>query len=375
MTINDLSMPESVLRLRMIAGFDGLLRRVTGVTILEENSLHIPGEGFSPGDLLLTDLYFAQGSPESILDAVKLLSEGDAAGLAVKTTYFSDLNQDIKDYADQIQFPIFLFDSVPLSDVLFYLYDQLKSQKKADLDEIRLRNMFPAPIPDAEILRNVLEINPAFQSDYYCAYLTPMVPSAILAAQSGPLPVLEQQYFSLVRYQKGWLLLASFPEGTVIPEQKVHFRKMLAYYRLAQTSFFCGLSQLYHDLTMFDLCLTEAVCASRLAQREQKPLLHFKELGVYQFLLPQLHSRGVLQQIRNIRTVLDEYDKKYRSNLLETLRVYVQNEGRIAQTAQALFLHVNTVRYRLDKLKELLGPEDFFVQAYIFIKADEFLGM
>ena len=42
MTINDLSMPESVLRLRMIAGFDGLLRRVTGVTILEENSLHIP---------------------------------------------------------------------------------------------------------------------------------------------------------------------------------------------------------------------------------------------------------------------------------------------------------------------------------------------
>ena len=82
-----------------------------------------------------------------------------------------------------------------------------------------------------------------------------------------------------------------------------------------------------------------------------------------------------MQQIRNIRTVLDEYDKKYRSNLLETLRVYVQNEGRIAQTAQALFLHVNTVRYRLDKLKELLGPEDFFVQAYIFIKADEFLGM
>jgi len=163
------------------------------------------------------------------------------------------------------------------------------------------------------------------------------------------------------------LLLASFPEGTVIPEHKVHFRKILAYYRLAQTSFFCGLSQLYHDLTMFDLCLTEAVCASRLAQREQKPLLHFKELGVYQFLLPQLHSRGVLQQIRNIRTVLDEYDKKY--------RLYVQNEGRIAQTAQALFLHVNTVRYRLDKLKELLGPEDFFVQAYIFIKADEFLGM
>ena len=59
MTINDLSMPESVLRLRMIAGFDGLLRRVTGVTILEENSLHIPGEGFSPGDLLLTDLYLS----------------------------------------------------------------------------------------------------------------------------------------------------------------------------------------------------------------------------------------------------------------------------------------------------------------------------
>lgn len=374
MTINDLSMLESVLHFRMAAGFDGLLRRVSGVSILEEDSLRIPRGDFSPGDFLLTDFCFARANPSSILDTVKLLAEGDAAGLAVKTAYFSDLDQDVKDYADQVQFPIFLFDSLPLADILFYLHDQLNSQKKADRDEAKLHQMFPTPVSDADILRNVLEINPAFQNDYYCAYLTPKVPSAVLAVQSGPVPVPDQPHTSLVRYQKGWLLVASFSEGVAIPEQKVHIRKMLAHYRLTQASFFCGLSRIYHDLTQFDLCLTEAVCASRLAQKEQKPLLRFDELGVYQFLLPQLHTKGMLQQVQTMRAVLDEYDKKYRSNLLETLRVFVQNEGRIAQTAQALFLHVNTVRYRLDKLKDLLGPEDFFALAYLFIKADDFLG-
>lgn len=372
MTINDLSMLESVLRFRMAAGFDGLLRRVNGVSILEEDCL--PCGDFSPGDLLLTDLCFAQNAPGSILDIVKLLSERDAAGLAIKTVYFPDLEQEVKDYADQVQFPIFLFDSLSLTDILFYLHDQLNSQKKADQDEAKLHQMFPVPVSDADILRNVLEINPAFQNDYYCAYLTPKVPSAALAVQSGPVPIPDQPHTSLVRYQKGWLLLASFPEGAAIPEQRMHVRKMLAHYRLTQASFFCGLSRFYHDLTQFDLCLTEAVCASRLAQKEQKPLLHFAELGVYQFLLPQLHTKGMLQQIQAMRAAVKEYDRKYRSNLLETLRVYVQNEGSIAQTAKALFLHVNTVRYRLDKLKELLGPEDFFASAYLFIKADDFLG-
>lgn len=271
MTVGDLSMLDPLLRFQMIAGFDGLMRRVNGVSVLEEDSLRMPGGNTNPGDFLLTDFAFAKDDHDRLFDAVRLLTERDAAGLAVKTIYYPNLDQRVLDYADDNQFPVFLFDSFSLTDVLFSIYNRLNGQKQADFYESRLRQMFPLPVPDAAILQSVLEINPTFQSNYYCAYLTPRVPSAALMIQNGLIPAPSRPYSSLVCYENGWLLLASFTEKLPIQEQEGHFRNMLFQYQLEQNKFFCGLSLIYHDLTQFDLCLTEAVCASRLAEKEQTP--------------------------------------------------------------------------------------------------------
>jgi purine catabolism regulator len=42
--------------------------------------------------------------------------------------------------------------------------------------------------------------------------------------------------------------------------------------------------------------------------------------------------------------------------LAETLRVYLASGRNVARTARALFVHYNTVKYRLERLEELLGP-------------------
>jgi purine catabolism regulator len=46
-------------------------------------------------------------------------------------------------------------------------------------------------------------------------------------------------------------------------------------------------------------------------------------------------------------------EEKDRHDLMQTLRIYVENEGQIAETAKRLFLHRNTVIYRLDKCEKL----------------------
>jgi purine catabolism regulator len=50
--------------------------------------------------------------------------------------------------------------------------------------------------------------------------------------------------------------------------------------------------------------------------------------------------------------------------MLLTLDAYVSNEGLLGDTARQLYVHRNTVSYRLEKLSELLGldfkkPNDF----------------
>jgi purine catabolism regulator len=39
--------------------------------------------------------------------------------------------------------------------------------------------------------------------------------------------------------------------------------------------------------------------------------------------------------------------------LLETLEGYYQNSGNLSQTAEALFIHRNTLSYRLDRIREI----------------------
>jgi PucR C-terminal helix-turn-helix domain len=52
---------------------------------------------------------------------------------------------------------------------------------------------------------------------------------------------------------------------------------------------------------------------------------------------------------------LDDLPARARTKLLETLRVWLDNQGRVEQTAHELGVHPQTVRYRLNQLRDLFG--------------------
>ncbi len=49
------------------------------------------------------------------------------------------------------------------------------------------------------------------------------------------------------------------------------------------------------------------------------------------------------------------HDRQQRRPLMETLKVFVENEGRYQASADALGIHVTTLRYRLQRLDDLIG--------------------
>ena len=60
--------------------------------------------------------------------------------------------------------------------------------------------------------------------------------------------------------------------------------------------------------------------------------------------------------MKNIDPLIS-YDTQHSSSLLETLRLYFINNCHSSQTAQALFIHKNTLVYRLSLIKELLHTD------------------
>jgi hypothetical protein len=67
---------------------------------------------------------------------------------------------------------------------------------------------------------------------------------------------------------------------------------------------------------------------------------------------PQRRLQPFVDQL--IRPLL-EHDRERNTHLLATLRTFLDNDGSLVLTARTEFLHVNTVRHRLERIAEITG--------------------
>jgi len=86
-------------------------------------------------------------------------------------------------------------------------------------------------------------------------------------------------------------------------------------------------------------------------------VLAFEETGAYRLLLPAMSEDPAELQRFYAETVepLVAYDEQYETDLVQTLETFLDADGNVAGTAQRLFTHRHTIRYRLERVRELCG--------------------
>jgi sugar diacid utilization regulator len=103
----------------------------------------------------------------------------------------------------------------------------------------------------------------------------------------------------------------------------------------------------------------EARLAVNVGEAEGRPLLAFEETGAYRLLLPAMsEDPGELERFY-AETIepLAAYDEQYETELVTTVEAYLGNDGNVAATAKQLFTHRHTIRYRLERVRELCGHD------------------
>jgi sugar diacid utilization regulator len=103
----------------------------------------------------------------------------------------------------------------------------------------------------------------------------------------------------------------------------------------------------------------EAELAANVAEAEGIGLLAFEDTGAYRLLLPAMsEDPGELERFY-AETVapLVAYDEQYETDLLATVEAYLDADGGVTPTAERLYTHRHTVRYRLERVRELSGHD------------------
>ncbi len=111
------------------------------------------------------------------------------------------------------------------------------------------------------------------------------------------------------------------------------------------------------DPTDLHRAASEALLAANVADARRTDRITFEETGAYRLLLPAMSEDPRELQRFHDETVapLVAYDDQYETELVRTLESFLEADGNVAKTAERLFTHRHTIRYRLDRVHELSG--------------------
>ena len=94
-----------------------------------------------------------------------------------------------------------------------------------------------------------------------------------------------------------------------------------------------------------------------LPNPKNKKVLSASAMGIYKFMFNSGNQTEIMNYCEERLRKLEEYDHANGTFLQETLVSFYMNGFHINKTAQALFIHRNSLQYRLNKIEDLLGME------------------
>jgi DNA-binding PucR family transcriptional regulator len=98
-------------------------------------------------------------------------------------------------------------------------------------------------------------------------------------------------------------------------------------------------------------------CAMAGMSRERVAIVGESELASHVMLLAAVPD-GVRRAFRDrLLGLLLEYDRAHRADLVPTLRAFLACSGAWTKCAEELHIHVNTLRYRIQRIEQMTGRD------------------
>ncbi|HLJ09140.1 MAG TPA: helix-turn-helix domain-containing protein, partial [Acidimicrobiia bacterium] len=104
----------------------------------------------------------------------------------------------------------------------------------------------------------------------------------------------------------------------------------------------------------------------RAGQRDR--VVALADLGVYRLLLQVKRPEELIDFMHGVLRPLRDYDGRRDTTLVETLRAFLAHGFSVTATAEALFVHPNTISYRLRRIEEVLGVNCHDPQALLQVQ-------
>lgn len=349
-TVREIMTLPSLSKFNLVAGKGGLSNDIITAGIVDyefvEGLDYDLSKAFEKDSIVISSLLFAKDKPELILPAIKFLKKSGVGAFAYKQILFETLPEDVIAYADKNDFPIFSFrDGAWFENIIFEVMAAVEKDDARYLSEAHIEKMIKGEATQEEvdnIRRGVsLLIDRAVSAGY--VKMPELDANRVLRSFYMSKNLKEKVLVS--RYEEGIFVLittSSWKEEShrIILEE---VRQSLSLPVEAKNII---LSRM-HSASELDKAFREGYFAWIAGLIDLRKVSKFEDLGVYSAALllantPELKgfSKGYMLRLKGYE---------------ETVSSYIRNGGDVVATSVDLGCHSNTIRYRLNKMKELVN--------------------
>jgi len=381
--VRDLLQMPAFKEIKVIAGHSGLDRNVEHVTVMEVPDIK---KWLKGNEFLITSFYSVRKSEEEQCRLIEELAD-TCCCIAVKTgEYVASLEKSVRQKADQCGLPLleiphhvtYIDLIVPIMNLLFeeegnssilekYVNDILYENYSDEILMQERGRLFGFDVEQDSFAAVNVSFKKGYAADehekkklrFLCQTIQQFIKNS---------PTVRECY--MISLKKGWLLLLEGEEEAIRRFISTYFTESFIRERWVGDScnLSCGIGPVLTGMKGIRDTYSMSFMAKRVGAllKEDQCVFHYEKLRVFCALEEFISRdsdrifRGILDQIQN-------------PELLDTLKMYYECGASLDKTAESMFTHKNTIKYRLGRIQEKTGlslkqPEENF-QLYLAVLA------
>ncbi|SDW11578.1 PucR C-terminal helix-turn-helix domain-containing protein [Lachnospiraceae bacterium KHCPX20] len=344
---------------RLLAGKKGTKRNVTWMHFVESPST----SSFLNGDEIVLITGIGLNRKEELYDLITAVYQHHVAGILINVgPYIDHVPADVLSFCEEKNLPIYEVPwKIHLSE-LMHIFSLALTRE--DQSYIETGNAFKNAIafPDQEILYVLPLSHRGFQMEWsytvcLCQLMAEDTNDTSIRTAQLVYHALQHDYRRMMVYGEKNNLIAIIANTS---KEELHrftmdFTRLLNSFLKKEISYSLGVGKTTHSMRCIYKSYRQALAVSRLQQEHKisKNRIFYSDMGIYKLLM-SIDDKSILEDyIQQTIQPIIEYDRTNDASLMEVLSSYLKNDGSVKATSEQLFIHRNTVNYRLGKIEEI----------------------
>lgn len=341
--------------MKLLAGKEGLKNTVSWVHILE----NVEVKGYVKGDELIFTTGIICQNKDDLLEFVRGLCKFHASGLVINVgPYIEEISQEVIDYCNKHNFPLFTVPwHIQLVDVTRDICSQIVKIKQY---ESSAASIFKEILfSGKEVLNFIDDLNGfGFEKESnYCILLLEVLAENIGYVNKivkNNIKLLLNQFCSkqnmFLRHKTIVIVVSEMNKNQVTELSSEILRFFTTQYSY---SIRIGVGKRAENINGLTDSYASARQSLRLAKKWNKNIINYEDIGIYKILLDG--KKAALKKIyEETIGALEVIDQTNNTDYVEFVKIYVNYNGSVQKLADELYVHRNTINYKIKQIKKLI---------------------